>query len=38
MNPNNLFGLSDAKMEFLIRDLLSWMRVLNFELGGATPD
>ena len=31
-------NLSDAKMEFMIRDRLSWMRFLNFELGGATPD
>ena len=27
-------NLSDAKMEFMIRDRLSWMRFLNFELGG----
>lgn len=31
-------NLSDAKMEFMIKDRLSWMRFLNFELGGATPD
>ena len=31
-------NLSDAKMEFMIRDRLSWMRFLGFELGGATPD
>jgi IS5 family transposase len=31
-------NLSDAKMEFMIRDRLSWMRFLNFDLGGPTPD
>ncbi len=31
-------NLSDAKMEFMIRDRLSWMRFLGFELGRATPD
>lgn len=31
-------NLSDAKMEFMIRDRLSWMRFLGFELGGASPD
>jgi transposase, IS5 family len=31
-------NLSDAKMEFMIRDRLSWMRFLGFELGGPTPD
>jgi transposase len=31
-------NLSDAKMEFMIRDRLSWLRFLGFELGGATPD
>jgi IS5 family transposase len=31
-------NLSDAKMEFMIRDRLSWMRFLDFELGGVTPD
>jgi IS5 family transposase len=31
-------NLSDGKMEFMIRDRLSWMRFLNFELGGPTPD
>jgi transposase, IS5 family len=25
-------------MEFMIRDRLSWMRFLNFDLGGPTPD
>ena len=29
---------SDAKMEVMIRDRLSWMRFLGFELGGVTPD
>lgn len=31
-------NLSDAKMEFMIRDRLSWMRFLDFELGCPTPD
>jgi len=31
-------NLSDAKMEFMIRDRLSWMRFLGFDLGGSTPD
>lgn len=31
-------NLSDAKMEFMIRDRLSWMRFLRFDLGGPTPD
>jgi transposase, IS5 family len=31
-------NLSDARMEFLIRDRLSWMRFLGFDLGGPTPD
>jgi transposase, IS5 family len=31
-------NLSDARMEFMIRDRLSWMRFLGFDLGGATPD
>ena len=30
--------VSDARMEFLIRDRLSWMRFLGFELGKPTPD
>ncbi len=29
---------SDAKTEFMIRDRLSWMRLLRFDLGGPTPD
>jgi transposase, IS5 family len=31
-------NLSDERMEFLIRDRLSWLRFLGFELGSATPD
>jgi IS5 family transposase len=31
-------NLSDAKMEFMIRDRLSWLRFLGFDLGGPTPD
>lgn len=31
-------NLSDKRMEFMIRDRLSWMRFLGFELGGPTPD
>src|SRR5215207_8211845 len=31
-------NVSDARMEFLIRDRLSWMRFLGFELGRPTPD
>lgn len=31
-------NLSDARTEFLIRDRLSWLRFLGFELGGRTPD
>ena len=31
-------NLSDAKMEFMIRDRLSWMRFLKFELGDATSN
>jgi hypothetical protein len=31
-------NLSDVKMEFMIRDRLSWMRFLGFELGAPTPD
>lgn len=31
-------NLSDAKMEFRIRDRLSWMRFFGFDLGGAMPD
>ena len=31
-------NLSDARMEFMIRNRLSWMRFLRFDLGGPTPD
>jgi IS5 family transposase len=31
-------NLSNARMEFMIRDRLSWMRFLKFDLGGPTPD
>lgn len=31
-------NLSDAKMEFMFRDRLSWMRFFGFTLGGAMPD
>ncbi|GLI97045.1 IS5 family transposase [Sphingobium sp. BS19] len=31
-------NLSDGRMEYLIRDRLSWMRFLGFDLGAATPD
>jgi transposase, IS5 family len=31
-------NLSDAKMEFMIRDRLSWMRFFGFDLGCAMPD
>ncbi len=31
-------NLSDKRMEFMIRDRLSWLRFLNFELGRPTPD
>ena len=31
-------NLSDAKMEFMIRDRLSWMRFLGFDPGAPTPD
>lgn len=31
-------NLSDAKMEFMIRDRLSWLRFLGFDLGAPTPD
>ena len=30
--------VSDARMEFLIRDRLSWLRFLGFALGKPTPD
>lgn len=31
-------NLSDARMEFVIRDRLSWMRFLGFDLGSPMPD
>ena len=31
-------NVSDGRMEFLIRDRLSWLRFLGFELGQPTPD
>src|SRR3954453_798794 len=31
-------NLSDARMEFMIRDRLSWVRFLGFDLGAPTPD
>ena len=31
-------NVSDARMEYLIRDRLSWLRFLGFDLGEATPD
>lgn len=31
-------NLSDKRTEFMIRDRLSWMRFLGFDLGGPTPD
>jgi len=30
--------VSDGRMEFLIRDRLSWLRFLGFDLGAPTPD
>jgi IS5 family transposase len=31
-------NVSDAQMGYLIRDRLSWLRLLGFDLGAATPD
>jgi transposase, IS5 family len=31
-------NVSDARMEYLIRDRLSWLRFLGFDLGSPTPD
>ena len=31
-------NLSDARMEFMLRDRLSWLRFAGFDLGGRTPD
>jgi transposase, IS5 family len=30
--------VGDARMEYLIRDRLSWLRFLDFDLGAPTPD
>jgi len=30
-------NLSDARMEFMIRDRLSWMRFFGFSLGANAP-
>jgi transposase, IS5 family len=30
--------IADARMEYLIRDRLSWLRFLGFDLGAPTPD
>jgi transposase len=30
--------VGDARMEYLIRDRLSWLRFLGFDLGAPTPD
>jgi hypothetical protein len=30
-------NVSDARMEYLIRNRLSWLRFLGFDLGAATP-
>jgi IS5 family transposase len=32
------YNLSDARMQFMIRDRFSWMRFPKFDLGGPTPD
>jgi IS5 family transposase len=31
-------NLSDARIEFMVRDRLSWMRFLGFDRSGPTPD
>lgn len=31
-------NLSDAKIEFMVRDRSSWMQFLSLDLGGPTPD
>jgi IS5 family transposase len=31
-------NVSDGRMEYLIRDRLSWLRFLGFDLGAPTPD
>jgi IS5 family transposase len=30
--------VADARMEYLIRERLSWLRFLGFDLGASTPD
>lgn len=34
----SLHNLSDGRMEFLIRDRITWLRFLGFDLGDETPD
>ena len=34
----SMHNLSDERMEFLIRDRLSWLRFLRFQIGEPTPD
>ena len=34
----SMHNLSDERMEFLIRDRLSWLRFLGFQIGEPTPD
>lgn len=36
--PRARHNLGDARMEFMIRDRLSWMRFPGFDPGGPTPD
>lgn len=36
--PAAQHNFSDARVEWLIRDCLSWLRFLGFDLGAATPD
>jgi IS5 family transposase len=31
-------NITDARMEYLIRDRLNWSRFLGFDLGAPTPD
>lgn len=31
-------NVADARMEYLVRDRLSWLRFLGFDLGAPTPD
>ena len=32
------YNVSAARMEYLIRDRLSWLQFLGFDLGASTPD